>query len=307
MDILTDIFNTLDLKGALYFRTEFCPPWSVKVPELESAARFHLVVQGRCCVTLPSSDCVDLGPGDLILIPAGRSHIIADQPTTQAPELETLLQDLNYDGNGVLIAGEGSEQATTKMVCGHLSFRRGAAHPILQALPEYIYTTAGDRAREPLLDEVLRLISRRIFIEDLGSEAAITRMSEIVFIELVRAGISKDEKLLAMLHALRDKFVGKALELIHQHPAQAWSVEALAREVGMSRSRFAERFSQLLQVSPMAYLAEWRLQKSLTLLEDWRASIQQVSNQVGYQSAAAFTRAFSRRFGESPSQYQRAS
>ena len=81
----------------------------------------------------------------------------------------------------------------------------------------------------------------------------------------------------------------------------------MAREVGMSRSRFAERFSQLLQVSPMAYLAEWRLQKSLTLLEDWRASIQQVSNQVGYQSAAAFTRAFSRRFGESPSQYQRAS
>jgi len=307
MDILTDIFDTLDLKGALYFRTEFCSPWAVEVPDLAHAARFHMVVQGQCHVTLASSACVSLGPGDLILIPGGHSHILADQPTHQAPRLETLLQELNYDGNGVLVVGRDSEQATTKMVCGHLSFRRGAAHPILQALPEYMYTTAGDRAREPLLDEMLRLISRRIFIEDLGSEAAITRMSEIVFIELVRAGISKDEKLLAMLHALRDKFIGKALELIHRDPAQAWSVGSLAQEVGMSRSRFAERFSQLLRVSPMAYLCEWRLQKSLTLLTDWRTSVQQVSSQVGYQSAAAFTRAFSRRFGESPSQYQKAS
>ena len=305
MDILTDIFDTLDLKGVLYFRTDFSSPWSVEVPDLVDAARFHLVVQGQCHVTLPTGNTVLLGPGDLILIPRGQSHILADQPTHEAPSLETVLSDLGYDGNGVLIAGQGCEQASTKMVCGHLTFRRGAAHPVINALPDYIYTTAGDRAREPLLDEMLRLISRRIFVENLGSSAALTRMSEIVFIELVRAGIGRDKKLTAMLHALRDKFIGNALELIHQRTGDNWSVETLAREVGMSRSRFSERFSELLKVSPMAYLAEWRLQKSLTLLDDWRVSIQQISHQVGYQSPAAFTRAFSRRFGESPTQYQK--
>lgn len=307
MDVLTDIFDTLDLKGVLYFRTDFSPPWSVEVPDLVDAARFHLVVQGNCHVTLPSGDVVSLGPGDLILIPRGQSHILSHEITHQAPSLETVLADLGYDGNGVLIAGNGSEQASTKMVCGHLTFRRGADHPILHTLPDYIYTTAGDRAREPLLDEMLRLISRRIFVEDLGSAASLTRMSEIVFIELVRAGIGRDQKLSTMVSAFRDKYIGQALELIHKRTSEPWTVETIAREIGMSRSRFSDRFSNLLEVSPMAYLSEWRLQKALTLLEDWRCSIQQVSNQVGYQSPAAFTRAFSKRFGESPRQYQRAS
>lgn len=307
MDILTDIFNTLDLKGALYFRTDFSSSWSVEVPDLVDAARFHLVVQGTCHVTLPSNETVTLGAGDLILIPRGQSHILADKAVFEAPSLETVLDDLNYDGNGILIAGNGEDQASTKMVCGHLTFRRGADHPLLNVLPEYIRTTAGDRAREPLLDEILRLISRRIFIENLGSEASLTRMSEIVFIELVRAGIGKDEKLSAMTNAFRDKYIGHALKLIHSRTPDPWTVESLAREVGMSRSRFSDRFSDLMKVSPMAYLAEWRLQKALTLLDDSRASVQQVSNQIGYHSPAAFTRAFSKRFGESPSQYQKSS
>ncbi len=305
MDVLTDIFNTLDLKGALYFRTNFSAPWSVEVPNLVNAARFHLVVQGTCHVTLPPKETVTLGAGDLILIPRGVSHILADKAVHQAPSLETVLDDLNYDGSGILIAGCGEEQAATKMVCGHLTFRRGASHPLLNVLPEYIRTTAGDRAREPLLDEMLRLIARRIFIEDLGSEASLTRMSEIVFIELVRAGIGKDERLSAMTNAFRDKYIGHSLELIHSRTPDPWTVESLAREVGMSRSRFSDRFSDLMKISPMAYLAEWRLQKALTLLDDSRTSVQNVSNQIGYQSPAAFTRAFSKRFGESPSQYQK--
>lgn len=305
MDILTDIFDTLGLKGALYFRTDFSSSWAVEVPTLLNAARFHLVIQGNCFVTLPSGETVVLGTGDLILIPRGQSHILADQIAHEAPSLETVLDDLNYDGNGVLIAGQGLEQASTKMVCGHLTFRRGADHPVLNALPDYIHTTAGDRAREPLLDEMLRLIARRIFIENLGSEASVRRMSEIVFIELIRAGIGKDDKLTTTINAFRDKYIGHALELIHKRAPEPWTVESLAREVGMSRSRFSDRFTDLMSISPMAYLAEWRLQKALTLLDDLRISVQHVSNKVGYQSPAAFTRAFSKRFGESPSQYQK--
>ncbi|TDF35655.1 AraC family transcriptional regulator [Alteromonadaceae bacterium M269] len=305
MDILTDIFGTLDLKGVLYFRTNFSPPWAVEVPSLEDTARFHLVIQGTCHVILPKGESLVLNTGDLILLPRGQSHILADRLTNEAQSLETVLDDLNYDGNGVLIVGQGDECAATKMVCGHFTYRKGAAHPLLNSLPDYIHTTAGDRVTEPLLDELLRLISHRIFIENIGSKAAVTRMSEIVFIELVRAGISRDESLSTMINAFRDKCIGHALELIHKRTSEPWEVESLAREVGMSRSRFSNRFSDLMNVSPMAYLAEWRLQKALTLLGDARISVQQVSNRVGYQSPAAFTRAFSKRFGESPSQYQK--
>lgn len=305
MDVLTDIFDTLGLKGALYFRTDFSSSWAVEVPNLEDAARFHLVIQGTCYVGLPGGETITLSSGDLILIPRGQSHILADKITFDAPSLETVLDDLNYDGNGVLVAGEGEERASTKMICGHFTFRRGADHPVLNALPDYICTTAGDRAREPLLDEILRLITRRIFVEDLGSEASIKRMSEIVFIELVRAGIGEDEKLTSMVNAFRDKYIGRSLDLIHKRAPEPWTVESLAREVGMSRSRFSDRFTDLMKISPMAYLAEWRLQKSLELLEDVRTSVQHVSNRVGYLSPAAFTRAFSKRFGESPTQYQK--
>lgn len=304
MDVLDDIFDTLDLKGALYFRTDFSAPWAVTVPELDGAARFHLVVQGACHLSFGSGDGLLLGPGDLVLIPGGAPHVIADRGGRDAAPLETVLADSGYDGRGLLIVGDGDDHAATQMVCGHFAFRRGADHPLLRALPEHLLTTAADRAREPLLDEMLRLIARRIFAEGLGSAAAVTRMSEIVFIELLRAGIGRSPALIGVMDAFRDAQIGRALELIHDRPGEAWSVARLASQVGMSRSRFADRFSELLGLGPMSYLADWRLQKALPLLDDARSSVQQVAIEVGYRSPAAFTRAFAGKFGLSPREYR---
>jgi len=305
MDVLNDILNTLDLKGALYFRTDFSPPWSVTVPDLEQAARFHLVVQGRCHVEVSSGTAVELGPGDLILIPGGRSHVLADGPGRPAPPLETVLASTGYDGEGALVVGEGDPDAATQMVCGHFTFRQGADHPLLRALPDHLVTTTSQRAREPWLDEVLRLVARQVYNEEIGSEASVTRLSEIMLIELLRVGINSSAGLKAVLDAFRDEQIGRALRLIHAKAANPWTVESLASEVGMSRSRFAERFSALMGTGPMAYLSEWRLQKALALLDSSRCSVQQVANQAGYQSAAAFTRAFTGKFGRSPTEYRR--
>ena len=307
MDLLDDIFSTLGLKGALYFRTSFSAPWSVEVPAYENAARFHLVVKGTCTVLIPSGNRIVLGPGDLILIPAGQSHILSDQSVNTAPTLETVLHDADYNGSGVLIVGDKDDSAASEMVCGHLNFRRDAAHPLLNALPPCIVTTATDRAQAPLLDDLLRLISRSIFTESLGSTAAVTRMSEIVFIELIRSGMSKDNALINLLQAFRDEHVGKALELMHSTPDESWSVASLAKEVGMSRSRFSDRFSSTVGVGPMAYLTDWRLQKSLPLLENAKCSVQEIARSVGYKSSAAFTRAFSSKFGQAPTEYRRMS
>lgn len=306
MDVLNDILDTLNLRGALYFRTDFSPPWAVTVPQLEQAARFHLVVQGTCSIQFADHSAVTLGPGDLVLIPRGRSHILADQHGRPAPPLETVLTANHYDGQGVLVVGEGDPTASTQMVCGHYTFRFGADHPILRSLPEYILSTSALRAREPLLDEMLRLLSRRVFSESIGSAAAITRLSEIVFIELLKVGIGDCDELHTLLDAFQDRQIGQALKLIHTDYAHNWTVETLAGRVAMSRSRFAERFSELIGVSPMAYLSEWRLQKALSLLDDSRRSIQQVATQTGYQSPAAFTRAFSTKFGSPPTEYRKA-
>ena len=252
MDILNDILDTLNLKGALYFRTDFSGAWSVAVPELGGAARFHMVIQGRCHLEIGEGSTLILGPGDLVLIPQGRAHILADEAGREAPSLETVLQDTDYDGSGVLAVGAGDPLASTQMVCGHFTFRDQADHPILRALPEYLVTTMATRAREPWLDEMLRLIVRRVFSDDIGSPAAVTRLSEIVFIELLRVGIDQSGALGSIIAGFQDRHIGRALELIHARPSMPWTVEKLATEVGMSRSRFAERFSHLMGSGPMA-------------------------------------------------------
>lgn len=305
MDILDDIFNTLNLKGTLYFRTDFSPPWGVTVPQYANAARFHLVIQGSCHVRISSSHEVELNAGDLILIPRGATHILADSSCQSAPPLETVLSDAGYTGDGVLAVGSGNPNATTQMVCGHFSFRNEADHPILQALPDYLVTSTALRAQHPLLDEVLRMISRRVFTDQLGSAASVTRLSEIVFIELVRSGIGEQSALVSILEAFRDPKISLSLKLIHAEHSQPWTVESLASKVAMSRSRFANRFRELMGTGPMTYLSDWRLQKALALLDTSRMSVQQIADHSGYRSPSAFTRAFSGKFGASPSDYRR--
>lgn len=304
MDIFNDIFSTLNLQGALYFRTDFTPPWGVSVPQYEQAARFHLIIQGNCHVQVNGNSAVKLSAGDLIMIPRGIPHILAHDPYTNAPPLETVLKDAGYTGDGVLTVGKGKPQATTQMVCGHFNFRNHANHPLLQALPEYLLLANSCRAKHPLLDEILRMITRRIFAENLGAEASITRLSEIVFIELIKLGFDDHPHLQSVLDAFHDPKIGKSLQLIHSRPDHSWTVESLASEVAMSRSRFSNRFSQLLGIGPMAYLADWRLQKALSMLDGSRLSVQQIASQTGYQSPSAFTRAFSGKFGLAPTEYR---
>ena len=305
MDLIDDILSTLNLKGALYFRTDFSGPWGVTVPNHAGAARFHLVIQGRCHVELSSGEKATLGPGDLILIPAGRSHTLCGQESCDAPPLETVLSEHGYRGDGVLILGEGDRHSATQMVCGHFTFRNGADHPLLRALPNVLLLSAADRAREPLLDETLRLITQRIFETRPGSMASVVKLSEAAFIELVRTSAAEENNLSAIMAAFEDKQIARALKCIHEQANGAWTVETLAREAGMSRSRFAERFRALLGVAPMAYLSEWRLQKALAMLDDTRSSVQQIAVETGYQSPAAFTRAFAGRFGLPPTEYRR--
>lgn len=304
MDLLDDIMSTLDLQGSLYFRTHFTAPWAVTVPDYAQAARFHLVVQGVCHVAVEGQSPIRLGPGDMVMIPKGRSHILSAEGDAHAPPLESVLEDAGYDGNGVLVVGEGAPNAATQMVCGHFNFRPQADHPLLASLPDLVHVRVADRSMLPWLDDTLRMMTRRIFAGELGASATVTRLSEILFIEILRSNIVESAHLKSIVAGMNDRQIGQALSAIHNDPSAPWTLESLAHEVGMSRSRFSDRFTQFMGVSAMAYLTNWRLQTSLKLLDQPQFSIQEVSNRAGYQSAAAFSRAFSSRFDVSPKAYR---
>lgn len=304
MKVLSDIFDTLDLKGVYYFRTDFSSPWAVSVPQYSRAARFHLVIQGSALVSFESGTTAQINAGDIILIPAGRPHVLSCEPTKNPPSLETVLETAGYTGEGVLVIGDGDPSASTQLVCGHFDFRGNAEHPILNALPELLLITGADRAKNVFLDEMMRLLVRTVMNNNLGTEATVKRLSEIIFIELLTTSHGSDDALGTILEGFQDQHIGQAIDKMHNNVDGSWTVGSLAAEVGMSRSRFAERFSELVGMGPMSYLSEWRLQKALALLDETPHSIQTIASQIGYQSPAAFSRAFANKFGQSPKNYR---
>lgn len=300
MDVLSDVLNTLELKGTLYFRTSSTPPWGIQVPSYRNAARFHLVVRGRCHVALESGGTLMLEPGDMIVIPRGAPHVLADSVDSLVEPLDAVMQS-GYSGEGVLVyGGAGDPAAKTELICGHFSFGEGADHPLLRALPECLHITADLRVRNTWLDEVMRLVTRLMFSDSPGAAASVMRLSEVLFVESIRACAGRDPSMQKVLEAILDPRIGKALALIHRHPGREWTVESLGREVAMSRSRFAARFQEMMGCAPVAYLTDWRLQKARGLLLQSRMSVQQLASEVGYQSAAAFSRAFTQHFGRPP-------
>jgi AraC-like DNA-binding protein len=303
MNLIDEIFETLKLQGLLYFRTDFTGPWGVTVPELGAAARFHFVLSGRCFVRV-NEQLLELSAGDLILIPAGKTHSLSHSEKSSCPQLEKVLEQAGYQDQGVLRLGVPDESAATKMLCGHVSFRPGASHPLLDALPAYLHITSQQRAENPILDDVLRLLARCLTNPKQSSDAALTRLAEIIFLEAVKTGAESSRPLENILLAFADDKVSSALKLMHSYPEESWTVERLASQVAMSRSRFADRFSVLMGTGPMSYLAEWRLQRAMQQLSGSRLSVQQIAITTGYKSPSAFTRAFTDRYGVSPSQYR---
>ena len=304
-DVLSDILDTISLKGTLYFRTDFSPPFAIAVPLHDHAARFHLAVKGRCHVAIANGDALMLEPGEVVLIPYGSAHVLADAAGRTARTLEDVITSSGFTGDGAFVVGSGNAAASIQLVCGHFTFADGADRPMLRALPPFLHVTTADRARWPMLDDVLDLMARRVFEEAPGTAASVTRLSEVIYIETLRVAIDRAPEVERLFSAVYDPHVGRALSLIHHRFGDDWTVDNLAAEVGMSRSRFAERFRELVGSAPMSYLADWRLQRARALLNESRATVQEIAHLTGYKSADAFSRAFSQRFGRSPTSYRK--
>lgn len=307
MDILSDILSGIKMRGSLYFRTEFTPPWGVRVPALHNVARFHLVSRGQSWVRVGEHDrSILLASGDLIVIPHGAEHSLSDAPDTRVFSVDDVVAQAGFTGQGALIYGGADRRNPTCLVCGHFAFDADARHPLLQALPPYIHIRGTDTLNHVWLDEAMRFIGHEAGSDRPGSAAIVNRLSEILFIQAIRAYVTQAGDQAKCLAGLTDPLIGRALRQVHRAPHERWTVAALAREAGLSRTGFAERFSELMGMTPLQYITDWRMQKARQLLAQADMGMIEIAESVGYQSEAAFGRVFKKHFNIGPGAYRRA-
>lgn len=303
MDVLTDVLETLRARGACYARLDAKAPFGVALPG-GSIAAFHLVLEGSCVLSVEGQPDVTLENGDLVAIPHGVSHTIVDAPGTPTRHLRDLLgQDKKPGPMALEIGGRGKR---TTLVCGKIEFEDPVGHPLLAALPPIILLRGGSNTLVEWLDPTLRFIASEAGSTRPGAQTVVSRLADILFIQIVRGHLATvDPETSGWLSALGDRQIGAALGLIHENPESAWTVQSLAESAGMSRSAFASRFNRLVGEPPLHYLTRWRMQKAQRLLRDGRASLSDVAARVGYDSEAAFSKAFKRAVGAAPGAYRR--
>ena len=304
MDVLTDILNTLHLQGSLYFRTELTSPWSIFVPEKPDVARFHIVIRGQGWLRVEDSgEQIPIANGDLVVVPYGASHTILDNPDTPSRPLGDVLAETEYRGTGPLIYGGGGSGCC--LVCGELGFADGVVHPLLTNLPTLLHVPSSESYNQTWLDSALDFIAHEAVADRPGALAIINRLSEIIFIQVIRAFAEISHVQIPFLAALSDPQISRALGQIHSEPAAYHTVESLGRAVGLSRSAFSGRFSKLVGMTPHQYLSLIRLQEAARLLSTQDDSLAFITEKVGYQSEAAFSTAFKRKFGMRPGEYRK--
>jgi AraC-like DNA-binding protein len=228
--------------------------------------------------------------------------VLCDNPQTPPVPLDRLLPE-NQAGNPVIRHGGGG--AETQLICGSFQFENAAESPLLSLLPSLIHIRGNGSEAEDWLASTLQLLAFEARQARPGAKTVISRLTEIIFVQAVRAWMENQPAgQRGWLGALRDPQIGTALELIHHAPERPWSVATLAREVAMSRSPFAARFTALVGEPPLAYLTHWRMHRAARLLRSDSLSVGEVAERVGYESAAAFSKAFKRCFGQAPGAYR---
>jgi AraC-like DNA-binding protein len=319
MDVLSDVMQAVRLTGAIFFDVRFCAPITSQTPPMSQVGRqvmpdaahvipFHIVLEGRCWVeSIGSGDPpVKLREGDIVLYPHGHAHaLVTNLGDRLPPDLSAYRRP--ESGRLPFVADFTDDRPPDlHMACGYLGCDAAPFNPLLEALPHQVI------ARRPPEGEHMEIHLIRAAIAESGaprdgSEAILARLSELLFVRVLRRHIeSLPERSEGWLAGLRDASVGRALSLIHARPAHDWSVEEIARECGMSRATFSDRFAARVGETPMRYLARWRMQLAARILLQTGAPVEAVAEQVGYRSEAAFNRAFKSIVGAPPGAWRRA-
>ena len=298
MDVLADVLTILNVEAAIYYRANFSALFSIAMPAERRHIRFHLGSRGTLWIGLPGGESAILSPGDLILVPHGSAHVLADSPETAPLPLDDMLKQARSEQLGCIAYG-GSGQGV-ELVCGYFGFNEEIAHPLIESLPPLIHVKASEHREHVWLDVMFQQIDKESRTRLPGHQEVLRRLSEIVFIQILRAFLEEGPQSTRFLTALVDPQLRRVLDAIHANPSSDWTLERLAKIAGMSRTVFVEQFRTKLGVTPMKYVADWRLQKAQALLRQASLTVGEVARSVGYESEASFNRAFSQHFGRSP-------
>jgi len=296
VDLLTDILRVLELRGTLYFQAEFRAPWGMDIAGGEFA-NFHLVTAGRCWLRV-GGETVELGPGDVAMLPHGDRHALLHAPDGRPVPAPEVLAAERREAGGPVYGGGGPG---TTLICGHFELDRAGAHPLFAGLPALLRLEAAAGARAAWVATATRLAAAESRASEPGSTAVVDRLAELLLIQLLRAALDAGSLPDSFLAALADPELQPSLEAIHANPAHPWTLESLSRAACMSRSKFAERFRRATGLAPIQYLTLWRMQRARRRLQTFpEESVVSIAESVGYRSEFAFAKAFKRTFGQGP-------
>ena len=314
MDVLSEVLKVVKLQGAMFYNGEFSSPWSfcsppsqMVAPYVASAAGhviiYHLLTEGRASARLVDGERIILDAGDIVIFPHGDAHFIENGPPTKAVDMVKELGRIFSQGLKLSRQGGGGE--VTKFVCGFMACEPRLSQVFLSGLPRLFKVSIRNDASGRWLENSIRYSVNDTDASRAGGEAVLAKLSEVLFVETLRTYIAHlPAEQTGWLAGARDSEVGKTLALMHRNPAHPWTIASLAKEAGLSRSVLAERFRHYLNEPPMAYLTRWRLQLGAQMLVSTSYSVVQIAGEVGYESEAAFNRAFKREFEIPPARFR---
>src|SRR5262245_25109249 len=315
MDAVSQILSGVKLNGAVFFSAEFSAPWGFSAPAsnimaaqvapgAEHLVLYHLVIEGGAVIELANGESIELKPGDVVIFPHGHPHHMSSGKDAVPPfpnygiNAKIKARDLSP-----LHAGGGGD--TSRFVCGYMTCDPYLCRPVLNGLPPVLKVNIRtDRSGHWLESSILYLVEEAASGR-VGSEAMLAKLSEALFVDTLRRYVaSLPEQQTGWLAGTRDPVVGKSLTLLHSRIAHPWTIADLADQVGISRSGLVERFTRYLSEPPMAYLTRWRLEMAARSLQKTSRGVAEIAADVGYESEAAFNRAFKREFGQPPGRYR---
>lgn len=327
-DTLSDVLRAVRLRGAVFFNVSCSGKWAAEAPAAKDIApllmpgtehviEYHAVAQGNCWAGIVGEPPVQLSAGDVVMFPHGDAHVVSSAPGLRGvadlswspgAAIDQLPLRISYKGANVQQMActdpDPDPDADAKIVCGFLGCDLQPFNPLIAALPRLLHLRAG--ADNAWIANFTQQAVAEAYARRPGGEAMLARMSEMMFVDAVRRYADQlPPNSDGWLAGLRDRFVGRALALMHERPAHRWTIDELGRSVGLSRSALHGRFAELIGVPPMQYLAQWRMQAGARLLLETRSTVASIAVDVGYDSEAAFARAFKRSVGKPPAAWRR--
>lgn len=302
MDVLTDVLNTLELKGWLSSRQELLPPWRYEFAASPDST-FHVLGYGDAWLQMEGeAEPIRVGNGDIVLFPGGHAHALYDD--SLSPVLRVVQMDYDPQRGHQVLESEG-DGARLLLLCGIFHLEPAGDFSLRHSLPRLIHIRGEEGQVEPGLADIVGLIARESASSRPGADVMLRRLTELLFIQVIRLWIDQQaEDAVGWVGALRDQPISQALGLIHESPGRKWTVNELAESVALSRSAFSSRFTELVGEPPLTYLTRWRMLRATRLLKN-DVRVETIAETLGYASEAAFRKAFKREIGVPPAQYRR--